>query len=369
MTVDLNLFPSQPVLNDMVNAVLIFVVAWLVSRLVRIIFSAVEKRVTRRTRTELDDRVLKAVRGPVVVWIWVLGLKWALQSLHVGAFGLFTGEADVISQNWDSAIDGFFYVVLAMVIVTLATRTFNAAADWYINRIAVKTESRVDDEIIPLIKRIFQIIAWVVAAIIVFDHFGISVSSLVVTLGAGSLAIALAAQETLSNMIAGFVLFVDRPFRVGDRILLENATKGDVVEIGLRSTKILTFENTIMVVPNAQIVKEKVTNLSYPDPKIRVMVDFGVAYGTDLEEVKKIVLGVAKEHPKILEDPEPRVYFIDFGDSSLNMRLVSRTADYKEQWITAEEIRMGIWGAFREDGIEIPFPQRDVWFRNRPSEE
>jgi small-conductance mechanosensitive channel len=342
---DLSLFPSQPLLNDLINALLIFLLVWLASRIVRIIFANIEKRITSRTRTELDEKILHAVKGPLTVWIWVLGLKWALQSLHIGAFGLLSGESEEISQQWETAIDNIFYVI------------------------AAQTESQADDELIPLIKRVFQIVAWIIAAIIVFDHFGISVSSLVVTLGAGSLAVALAAQETLSNMIAGFVLYVDRPFRVGDRVLLENGTKGDVAEIGLRSTKILTFENTIMVVPNSQIVQEKVTNLSYPDPKIRVLIEFGVSYDSDLDQVKELPLGVARKHPNILEDPEPEVHFMEFGDSSLNLRLVGRTEDYREQWNTGEEIRTELWRVFRDNNVEIPFPQRDVWFRNSPGAE
>ena len=369
MIVDLNLLPSQPILNDLINALLIFMLAWLASRVVRIIFVNIEKRVTRLTRTELDGMILQAVKGPVTVWIWVLGLKWALQSLHIGAFGLLSGEPEVISQQWGNATDGVFYVILTIIAVKLVTRIFNAIADWYVTRFAAQTESQADDELIPLIRRIFQIVAWAIAVIIVFDHFSISISSLVVTLGAGSLAVALAAQETLSNMIAGFVLFVDRPFRVGDRVLLENGTKGDVVEIGLRSTKILTFDNTIMVVPNAQIVQEKITHLSYPNPKIRVLIEFGVSYDSDLDRVKELVLGVAHEHPLILEDPEPKVDFLEFGDSSLNLRFVGRTADYKKQWATGEEIRMALWRTFRENNIEIPFPQRDVWFRNNPGGE
>jgi len=369
VTVDLNLFASQPVLNDMINALVIFVLAWMISRIVRIIFANIDKRVTSRTRTELDGRILKAVKGPVTVLIWVLGLKWALQSLHVGAFGLFSGDSEVISQHWENGIDSIFYLILAIIIVKLVTRIFDEAANWYSTRFASQTETLADDELIPLIRRVFQIVVWVIAAIIVFDHFGISVSSLVVTLGAGSFAVALAAQETLSNMIAGFVLFVDRPFRVGDRVLLENGTMGDVVEIGLRSTKILTFDSTIVVVPNSQIVQEKITNLSYPDPKIRVLVDFGVSYDSDLDRVKQLALSVAQDHPLILEDPEPVVEFLEFGDSSLNLRLVGRTANYKEQWGTREEIRMTLWRKFRENDIEIPFPQRDVWFRNSPEKE
>ncbi|MFC1544401.1 mechanosensitive ion channel family protein, partial [Gemmatimonadota bacterium] len=281
--------------------------------------------------------------------------------------GLFRGDVEQVSLTWDAAVDGSFFLVLVVVVVVLINRGFSMVARWYAGRFAARTESRVDDEILPLIERIAQILVWAIAIIVIFDHFGIGVSSLVVTLGAGSLAFALAAQETLANMIGGFVIFVDRPFRIGDRILLENGTKGDVQEIGLRSTKVLTFENTIMVIPNAQIIKEKVTNLSYPDPKIRVMVDFGVAYGTDLERVKQIVLEVARAHTGILEDPEPRVYFIEFADSALVMRLVCRTLDFKEQWNITEEIRMGIWRALYEHQISIPFPQRDLWLRNWPN--
>jgi MscS family membrane protein len=201
----------------------------------------------------------------------------------------------------------------------------------------------------------------------VFRHYDLSIDALLVGLGAGSLAFALAAQETLSNMIAGFVIFMDRPFRVGDRILLESGTKGDIYDIGLRSTKLLTFENTLMVIPNAQIVKEKVTNLTYPEPAIRVMVDFGVAYGSDLEEVKRIVLEAVQDHPKLLSDPEPKIFFLDFADSALQLRLTARTLDYRDQWVTTEEVRMRIWKTLYEHNIGIPFPQRDLWIRNWPA--
>jgi MscS family membrane protein len=344
----------------------IFAVAWLISRLARMIFAALEKRLIARTETELDDKLLHAVRGPIGTSIWLIGLKLALQSLYIAEWGILTGSAERIGSAWGTAVDRIFFVLLTLVVIVLIVRSFNVVAHWYVRRFAQRTDSLVDDELVPLIQRLFQVLVWAVAIIVVFDRFGIGVSSLVVTLGAGSLAFALAAQETLSNMIGGFVIFVDRPFRIGDRILLENGVKGDVQEIGLRSTKILTFENTIMVVPNAQIVKEKVTNLSYPDPNIRVMVDFGVAYGADLEQVKLVVAGVARAHPKVLEDPAPVVYFLNFGDSSLDLRLVARTAEYKDQWDTTEEVRLGIWKALEENKIEVPFPQRDLWLRNWP---
>jgi len=367
MSVDLNLFGSQPVLNDLINAALIFALAWGASRLIRLLFTATERRLTDRTKTELDNELLQAIRGPIGVVIWVLGLKWAVASLNPVAWGLFTGDPEQLAATWETVTDGLFFVLLTLVVTQLVIRSFNALAAWYAERFAARTESEIDDEFVPLVRRVFQVLAWVVAIIIAFDHFGVSVDALVVSLGAGSLAFALAAQETLSNMIGGFVLFVDRPFRIGDRVLLENGTKGDVVEIGLRSTKILTFENTIMVVPNAQIVKEKVTNLSYPDPKIRVVVTFGVAYASDLRKVSEIALATARAHPVVLEEPEPRVELIDFGESSLDMRLVARVADFGDQWQTSVDLRTALLEAFRTAEIEIPFPQRDLWFRSPPS--
>lgn len=366
MHADLDLLPGQPLLNDILNAAIIFAAAWLVSRIVRFLFGVLEKRLTSRTSLDLDDRLLKAIKGPVSLGIWLLGLKWALASISIARLGIFRGEAEAVAGSWEAAVDGLFFVLLTLVVLTLVIRTFNQVARFYAARVAAKTETRIDDELVPLVERLFQVLTWAAALIIVFDHFGIPVSSLLVGLGAGSLAFALAAQETLANMIGGFVIFVDRPFRTGDRILLENGTKGDVQDIGLRSTKILTFENTVMVVPNAQIIKEKVTNLSYPEPTIRVMVDFGVAYGTDLNLVKEIVLESVRKHPQIKEDPEPKVYFLEFGDSALTMRLVARTHDFKDQWAITEEVRMGIWQALYDHDVAIPFPQRDLWIRNWP---
>jgi MscS family membrane protein len=364
---EIKIFAGHVVVNDLLNATIIFAVVWLLSRFVRLLFNLIQSHLISRTRTDLDNRILNAVKSPVSIGIWVLGLKWALKSIDLPNWGFREASIEGIAQNWNRVVDGLFFVLLTLVVISLITRSFDVLARWFAGRVAARTESRVDDELVPIINRLFQVLVWAVALVVVFDHFGIQVSSLLVALGAGSLAFALAAQETLANMIGGFIIFIDRPFRTGDRIELENGTRGDVQDIGLRSTKILTFENTILVVPNAQIVKEKVTNLSYPDPKIRIMVNLGVAYGSDLDRVKQIVLEVARAHPKILDDPEPRVFFLDFGDSSLDLRLIARTGDYLDQWALTEEIRMGIWRALVREGIGIPFPQRDLWIRNWPA--
>ena len=250
---------------------------------------------------------------------------------------------------------------MVIVITTLVVRIINLIITYYLNRISRRTGTEIEKDFGLLLQRVVQIVAYTIATITVLTHFNVDVKGLVATLGVGSLAIALAAQDTLSNMIAGFVIMVDRPFRVGDRIKTPNNVVGEVYEIGLRSMKLLDFEKNLHIIPNADIIKSEVINYSYPNPKVRVKVDVGVAYGSNLEEVKRIMIEVCQKHPKVLDDPPPNAYFVNFGDSSLDLTCISFVEHYKDAWTTADEIRMAIYKAFDEHNIEIPFPQHVVY--------
>ncbi|MHA2018657.1 MAG: mechanosensitive ion channel family protein, partial [Promethearchaeota archaeon] len=154
---------------------------------------------------------------------------------------------------------------------------------------------------------------------------------------------------------------VDRPFRVGDRIKTTSGVLGEVFEIGLRSMKLLDFEKNLHVIPNAEIVKAEVINYSYPDTKVRVKIEVGVAYGSDLEKVKKIILDIFSKHQKVLKSPKPSVFFINFGESSLDLLGVAYVNHYKDSWETGEELRMQVYNSFNKNNIEIPFPQNVVY--------
>lgn len=177
-------------------------------------------------------------------------------------------------------------------------------------------------------------------------------------LGVGSLALALAAQDTLANMIAGFILMIDRPFRIGDRVMFNDQRKLDVYEIGLRSTKFLTLENTLFIIPNAELSKMTIDNTSYPEPTIRVKLDVGVAYGSDVDLVKGFLLEAATAHPGVLSKPEAYVQFINFGDSSLDFRIYAYIQANRDQWRVGNAIRENVYKIFIREKIEIPFPQR-----------
>jgi small-conductance mechanosensitive channel len=211
--------------------------------------------------------------------------------------------------------------------------------------------------IIPLLKKVIKIIVFALAVVIVLAKFSIDISAFVVSLGVGSLAIALAAQETLSNMISGFIIMTDRPFRIGDRIRYADNQVGDVVDIGIRSTKILDFDNNIVIIPNNEIVKSRLVNITYPNSLTRVVVDVGVAYGSDISKVKEILLDIAKNDPDCSKQIPPDVFFINFGASSLDFRLVARTDDYKNAWAMQCRMREKIYEEFNKHKIEIPFTQ------------
>ncbi len=149
----------------------------------------------------------------------------------------------------------------------------------------MKTEATLDEKILFSVRKIFKMAIVIFAVMIIADHFELPFSKLWAVAGIGSLAIALAAQDSIANLISGVIILLDRPFLTGDRIELLDGTFGDVVDIGLRSTKIISFDNTIHIIPNAKISNQRITNHSYPDFKLKVAHNIGVAYGSDMEKV------------------------------------------------------------------------------------
>ena len=345
----LDFLKQHELLVDALLSVVILAATFIASKFFRKFAEIVRKRVTTRTKTELDDKILDLVKEAARKVIWI-----------AGAYLVFHQLDSLPTETILKYIDGVLYVLVVFIVAHLVSSVVHLLLDWYSERLSQSEDGGGKDDFVPLLRRLISIVIYTIAVISILKHFKQDISAIIVTLGVGSLAVALAAKDTIANMIAGFTIMTDRPFRIGDRILLESGEKGDVYDIGLRSTKILTFENTLIIVPNQQIVNEKVANLTYPDPRIRVRIDLGVAYGTDLDKAKKILVDVCKAHPEVLEEPVPAAYFTNFGDSSLDLMVICRTAKWGDQWRVGEELRMEIKKVLEREGIEIPFPQRDV---------
>jgi small-conductance mechanosensitive channel len=200
---------------------------------------------------------------------------------------------------------------------------------------------------------------------------GIDLSALTIFAGALGVGIGLGLQSIASNFISGLVILAERPIKIGDRVEVDNvagqAVAGQVIDIRARSTTILTNDNISLIVPNSAFINNTVTNWSHGDQKVRFRIPVGVAYGSDLDQVRKLLIAVAKQHPASLTEPEPTVFFDSFGNSSLNLELVVWSAAMSARPRKfRSDLNFAIERALREGGIQIPYPQRDVHLRTLP---
>jgi small-conductance mechanosensitive channel len=213
-----------------------------------------------------------------------------------------------------------------------------------------------------MIKALFALLA----VVILLDNLGVSLTAVWTTLGVGSVAVALALQDTLGNFFAGVYILADRPFRVGDFIKLDSGQEGMVRRVGWRTTILHTLGNNFVVVPNATMAKAVITNFSAPEPQLGFSIQVSVAYGTDPARVEKALLDAvaeaAREHVEGLpRDPRPNVKLNPgFGDSSLDFTLGFQLRDFRDQYLVQSELRKRILARFAAEGIEMPYPTRAV---------
>ena len=199
---------------------------------------------------------------------------------------------------------------------------------------------------------------------IALKFVGIDLSSLAFVAGAIGVGLGFGLQNVLSNFISGVIILAERPIAIGDRVE-QGEVAGLVMKISLRSTTIVTNDNISIIIPNSDFITQKVTNWSYGDPKVRLRVPVGVAYGTDPQKLKQLLLEVAREHPSVLREPAPEVFFSGFGDSSLNFELGVWTAEMTSKPRRfRSELNFAIERKLRENQVEIPFPQRDLHLRS-----
>ena len=313
------------------------------------ILDRIIKRLTGITSSNVDDIVLEAVRKPLYWLVFVLAFKVAYNRL-----------AHLFETNLENLYSSL-YIIIGFVAIW---RLINALAKWYGDEVAPKTGSTLDNQLIPFFRRIVLIILSVITAIILLGYFNIEVSGLVATLGVGSLAIALAAQAALSDTISGFMIMIDRPFRIGDRIEIQDlSTWGDVIDIGLRSTRIRTRDNRMVIVPNSVISKSLIVNHSYPDTQYRIQIEIGVAYGTDLEFARKTIIDTVRGVEGVLPDRKVEALFLRFGDSAHIFRIRWWLESYVDTRRMFDRVNTALYNALNEAGIEMPFPSQEVYHK------
>lgn len=334
-------------LKEILVAVLIFALFWVASRLLRYLLLTWGPRFTSFTATDLDDRILQRVTPPATLLVVCAGLYYAVGNLP-------------LPDKVRMAVSGAIFVVNVAIFINIAYRMADEVLNWYSGRVAERTGAGLNRQLIPLAQKLVSIFLVGTGLIIILKHFNYDILSLVTALGIGSLAIGMAAKDTLANMISGFTLMIDRPFRIGDRIQLSGGQLGDVVDIGLRSTKIKTADNTLLIIPNAELCNTILVNMAFPDVRGKGRVNLGVAYGSDVEKVKGLLVEIAREVPEVLAEPAPEAYFVSFGDSALSMSLFFWVEEYNRLFAVTDMVNSRIITRFRENNIDIPYPTRAV---------
>jgi small-conductance mechanosensitive channel len=238
--------------------------------------------------------------------------------------------------------------------------------NWLVLRVLSRTE--LDLGLRQAAGSILRYLAISVGFLIILQTAGIDLTTLNIIAGAVGIGIGFGLQNIVSNFISGLIILFERPIKIGDRIEVGNV-EGDVIEIGARSTTVLTNDNITIIVPNSSFITENVVNWKYNDTKVRFKIKVGVAYGSDVRRVEKLLLDVAAKNPDVLTDPAPAVRLMAFGDSSLEFELrVWSTTLVHRKGALFSALNFAIYETFKEHQIAIPFPQRDLHLRSIDAE-
>ncbi|MCA1757948.1 MAG: mechanosensitive ion channel [Bacteroidales bacterium] len=263
-----------------------------------------------------------------------------------------------------------FTLTVSSILIALIIIILTAIAIKLIKRImkGLVSKNVFDEGTSHSLFQMIKYVIWTIIFVLLIDSMGFKVSILIASAAALLVGVGLGLQQLFMDVASGIILLIERTVKINDVVELENEMIGRVVSIGLRTSKIKTRDNIITIIPNSNLVNDRVINWSHAEEKTRFHVDVGVKYGSDIELVTSVLLECAKDHTRIMVVPKPFVRFVDFGESSLDFQLFFWTNDSFMVENTKSDLRYKIDRAFRENKIEIPFPQRDLYLKSMPDQ-
>lgn len=343
----LRFYKGSVVVSHILVPVLIILIGYFFSIIISRILLKLCKTVTGKTKTTLDDKIFEVFYPPVKWLIFIYLCHLALESIP--------GDAKIIK-----IVQLFLVSVIIIVFIVILARILKVIIAWYVEARSRKIDQKISREFIPVLEKIGVVLLYILGIIWVLDNAGIDVSGLVVSLGVGGVAVGLAAKDALANIIAGFMLMFDKPFRVGDRIELADGRIGDVLELGLRTTRVVTFDDAVLIIPNQELLQTEIINYAYPSRRVKRTIILRVAFGTDIEKVKKLILGLCRDEKTILTDPPPAVWTTGFGEFGMELAVYLWVADLSDGWKVQYSLTEKIYETLLKNGIELPYQGRTV---------
>ena len=331
--------------NPLVRSLIIILGSIIIAKITDLVFTVIIKRLTAKTRTELDDKIVVLFHKPIFYSILFIGFSMAVKTAN-------------IPEYLDFALVGLFKTITIIIWLFLISRILLLAFDWA----SKQTDNKLlQQKTLPLFNNLGKIAIGLFGTYFIFLSWDININGILASAGVLGVVLGLAAKDTVANFFAGIFLMADSPFKEGDYILLETGERGYVKSMGLRSTRFLTRDDIEITIPNSVIASSKIVNESGgPEDIERVRITLMIAYGSDIDEVKDLLKSIALKSDNVQNEPEPRVRFREFAESGIKLQLLFWIYKPEKRGRTVDAINTEIYKRFKENQITIPYPTMRV---------
>lgn len=329
-----------------VNAALSIVAFALIAKAADYFVNKIFRRIVRFIWAGTDESVIDAMHGPIFFSVLSVGVSMAIKYLRA-------------PEELTFYTDGILYSIVAVLWMLSIIRIGNTVIENAIRK--VSDVAGLDNDVVPLITNITKIVIVLSTLMIILAVWHISITPLLASAGIVGAGIALASKDTIANFFGGISIFVDKPFKIGDYIVLENGERGEVVAIGIRSTRIRTFDDIMITIPNSVLSNSRIANESAPALSLRIRIPVSAAYGTDIDLVEKVLVEIAMEDDNVITDPAPMAVLTALGEHGLGFELLCRIKDPAFRPVVVDAAIKRIYKKFGELGIGIPYTPSDVF--------
>ncbi len=331
--------------NPYFDGAIIIAIYAILSKVVDLIIDKVVKNLARLTNISMDDAIIAFIHRPLCYTIFLLGPLHLLAQMPP-------------PHPWDFIASNTVKSLILLIWWISSIRTISEAIRKPRPRSA--DTGAISAELFYLFRNLVRIVLLVSGILAILMIWDISLTPLFASAGIAGIAVAMAAKDTLANFFGGISIFMDKTYKVGDYIIIDSGERGEVMDIGIRSTRIKTRDDILISIPNSIMANAKIINESAPVPRFRIRVPVGVSYDSDLPTVEKTLNRIALENKRVVKRPEPRSRVRKFAASSVDLELLCWVEDPRLKGLVSHELFKAIHETFAREGIKIPFPRRDI---------
>ncbi len=339
--------------NHYIQAAIVVVVFLLLAKIVDLIIYKLLAKLVSKTKTRrLDNQLVKIIHRPLFYSVLLAGISIVLMLLEL--------QKDTAWTMW-ATVKSFIIIIWSYALLRIARLILRRISYSYDSNRLVRAQT------LPLFENLVLLLVIAIAGYMVLSIWKVDMTAWFASAGIAGIAIGFAARDTLANLFSGVFIMADSPYKIGDFVVLDSGERGRITHIGIRSTRLLTLDDIEITIPNSIMGNSKIINESGgPYPKHRIRVKVNVAYGSDIDQVRAILMEVASNEESVSKQPEPRVRFRTFGESGLDIELLCWIDQPANRGRVLDILNTAVYKRFAEDGIEIPYPKRDVYIKESP---